>query len=365
MRKPKYRRHTTRDRAFLEFDGKRHYLPGPYKSQQSLTAYRTFLRAHNLLFEQIDGKPVHVVALVNRFMDWAENTYPVGTRSEWMNCRAALKHLNALDGKTQIANYGPMRLKALQQELARAKKSRGYINSVCARVKRMFKWAVSEELAPAAIYHALATVPGLKAGRTQALEHAPRQPVPWEHVDPVLLELSDTVSDMVRLQWLTGARSQSICQAGPGQFNRDPQPWEWRPRHKMESAGHELVIYLGPQAQKIVAPYLELGQAYLFQPKHMSGQRARGYRSFYDAVSYLRAITRAIDRVNRARVKAGADPIPYWTPHQLRHARATLLRASYGLEGSQAAIGHKSLAAHQIYAQRQSGLAKKIALEVG
>ena len=356
MRKPKYRKHAKRDRAIIEFRGKRHYLPGAYKSPESLKAYREFLVRNDLIgHTENEGQPRHVVGLINRFMAWAEDTYPLGTRSEYMNCKMALnKHLLGLDGATLVTDYSPARLRALQQHLARAKKSRGYVNAVVARVRRMFKWAVSEGLCPPAIYFALATVPGLRRGRSAATESKPREPVSWEHVAATLPELSPTVAAMVLLQWHTGVRSQSVCLAKPEQFDTTVQPWEWLPRHKTESQGKSLVVYVGPQAQAVVRPFME-SRTYLFQPLHLNGKRAKGFRSFYDSVSYLRAVSRACDRAG----------IPRWTPHALRHAKATRVRAAYGLEAAQATTGHATLSAAQIYAQRASELARRVAQETG
>jgi integrase len=292
-----------------------------------------------------------------------------------MNFRVALKkHLLPLDGKTLIADYRPKRLKALQQHLARDRRNRNYINAVCARVKRMFKWGVSEGIVPPSIYHALATVPGLRKDRSTAVESVPREPVEWQHVEAVLPELSATVAAMVLLQWHTGVRSQSICQARRDQFNLDASPWEWRPRHKTEALGKSLVVYVGPQAQDVLRPFLARPKAdYLFQPKHLNGERAAGYRSFYDSVSYLRAIRRAIERVNRQideRNEGKPEPerlprIPYWTPHQLRHAKATRVRAAYGIEAAQASTGHARLSSAQIYAKRSEELARQVACETG
>jgi integrase len=368
MRKPKYRKHSSRDRAFVEHSGRRTYLPGQYKSPESLAAYRAFLRQHELLHvEPSDDKPQKVAALATAFLKWASSTYPTGCRSETSNCRAAMSHLIPLDGPTPIAKYGPLRLKALQQHLAREGKSRNYINAVCSRVKRMFKWGVSEELIPPSIFHAVATVPGLRKGRSEARETVPRAPVAREHVELVMAELSPTVAAMVELQWLSGARSQSICQARAGQFDCAAAPWTWRPRHKTEHLDHELILFVGPRAQAILGPFLD-GKSpgdYLFQPKHLNGKRAQGFRAFYDSVSYLRAISRAVDRVNRARAKAGLPQIPHWTPHQLRHARGTLVRERHGLEAAQAALGHSRLASTQIYAQKLAELAKQVALSMG
>jgi site-specific recombinase XerD len=69
--------------------------------------------------------------------------------------------------------------------------------------------------------------------------------------------------------------------------------------------------------------------------------------------------------VNASRAKSGLPPIPRWTPHQIRHARATAVRVTHGLEGSQAVMGHKHIATTQIYAHRQTELARQIAVESG
>lgn len=368
MRKPKYRKQVKRDRGFVEFNGRRHYLPGPFKSDVSLAAYRAFLRQHGFLNAPApEGAPRHVVGLINAFMDWAETVYPLGPRSEYMNCKVALnKHLHSLDAKTLVVDYTPARLKELQKHLSHRKLKRGYINGVCARVKRMFKWGVGEGLVPETTYNALALVPGVRKGRTAAVESESVQPIEWEQVEAVLHQLTNQLATMLLLQWHTGVRSQSICRATPEQFNTSTDPWEWRPRHKTEST-HDLVVYVGPQAQELLRPLLAKRKAdeYLFAPARLNGARAANMRAFYDSVSYRQAVVRAQERINRDRIKAGMEPLPLWTPHQVRHGKATLVRAKYGLEAAQATTGHATLSAAQIYAQRSSELARRVARETG
>lgn len=363
---PKYRRHATRDRAFVEYQRKRHYLPGAYKSRESVAAYRAFLDKHVHVHHLTASSPtkLSVAQLADRFQAWADASYPPGTRSEAANVRAAIAFARQAFGDLDAAAMGPAHLKAIQQRAATANRSRSYTNAVSARIKRMFKWAAIEELLPPSVYHALALVPGLRRGRTRAIETAPKSPATWEQLEAIRGELSATVWAMLHLQWLTGVRSQSICQARVSQFDVSKQPWEWRPVHKTQGLGHELIVFVGPQAQAILAPYMASSD-YLFAPKHLSGKRAKGYRSFYDSVSYLRAVRRAQERVNAERKKQGIDPLPLWTPHQVRHAKATAVRITHGLEGAQAALGHQSIAATQIYAQKQSELAKAIALASG
>lgn len=365
MRRPKYRRLASRDRGFVEYQGKRTYLPGAWKSSESMAAYRQFLLENGLLYlEPPEGRPQTIARLAELFIEWANATYPPGYRSEAANCRAAIGHLIRLDAGTKIRDYGPTRLKDLQVYLAGKRKSRTYINAVCSRIKRAFKWAVSEELIDASVYHAIDTVPGLRKGRSMAKERPKRQPVLWEQIEPVLPQLSGTVRAMVLLHWHTGARSQSICGARSSQFDRSQQPWEWRPRHKTEHLDHELLLFIGPKAQAVIGELFD-GRDYLFQPRHMNGKRAKGYRSFYDAQSYMRAVSRAIDRVNRQRAKDGRPAIQRWTPHQLRHARGTLVRETHGLEAAQASLGHRKIDATQIYAQAQMAKARAVAMETG
>lgn len=54
-----------------------------------------------------------------------------------------------------------------------------------------------------------------------------------------------------------------------------------------------------------------------------------------------------------------------WHPHQLRHTTATKLRAEFGLEPAQVILGHKTLVATQIYAEKNVKTAIQIMAQVG
>ena len=98
-----------------------------------------------------------------------------------------------------------------QQKMVDAGLSRGVINRRVGRVKRLFKWAVAEELLPPAVLQALQAFKGLRRGRTEAREPAPIKPVPDSVVEATLPHLSNVVADMVRLQRLCGCRLSEIC----------------------------------------------------------------------------------------------------------------------------------------------------------
>lgn len=358
-RKPKYRRHSTRDLGFVEHEKKRRYFTGAYGSEESRAEYRQFLRDVGFSVPVDDDRPntISLPAMTRRFLRWAETVYPNGQRSYCANLSRAAALLLEFAGIVPAAAVTPLRLKAFQVHLAERKLARKYINTTVGHIRRMYSWAVSEELIPVGVYQALLTVQGLSKGRSKAREPAPRQPVEWPHVKATLKQLSPTVRAMVESQWLTGVRSQSLCLARPEQFDMTTNPWIWKPRHKTEHLEHSLVVFIGPKAQAILRRFIERCEPgkYLFQPRHKSGKRAKRFRAFYDSTSYARAVRRAAKRAK----------VPHWSPHQLRHARATMVRESHGLEAAQAVLGHARLDATQVYARRRIELARMVAKKMG
>ncbi len=363
---PKYRRHTTRDLGFVEHAGKRIYFCGPYGSHQSRGEYYEFLKS--LGFRVHDSAPpiegaVTLSIMASRFVEWSTSYYPAGPKSRAVNLQSVLKLLARFTSDIPAVEFTPLRLKEFQAWLVaqtgknKRKLSRRYINDVCSDLRFVFKWAVSEELIPVATYQSLCTVPGLKYGRTEAKETAPRKPIPIETIEATIRALNPMVAAMVEFQRLTGARSQSLCAATPEQFDKSKNPWEWRPLHKTRHLGHELVLFVGPKAQKIIAPLMKGRKSleFIFRPLNKAGKRSKNYRAFYDSDSYRRAIRRALIQAK----------LPHWFPHLLRHTRGTDVRQEHGLEAAQAALGHARIDATQIYAQKQTALAKLVAETMG
>ena len=89
-----------------------------------------------------------------------------------------MKPLRELYGRTPAVEFGPKKLKAFPQHLVNKDLNRSI-------VKRMVKWAVSEELLPVAVYQALATVTGSRAGKGGARETAPVSQEPARGCVPV------------------------------------------------------------------------------------------------------------------------------------------------------------------------------------
>lgn len=368
MRQPKYRRHSSRDMGFAERDGHRTYFPGKFNSQESVAAYRAFLLESptDKTTAQLPPGRLRVKWLVIKFLEWAKARYAktsTATRGEYANLKHAMTPLLTNFGHSYADQFGPRNLKELQRILAGKKRARGYVNTVVSKIKRAFKWAASEELIPINVYLALDTVQGLRAGETIAKETAKRRPVEWKDVESVLPFLSKTIAEMVAFQWHTGCRSDSLCRATPSQFIKGAGGWEWRPRHKTEHLGRELVIPIGPRALAIIAKRLKLAPAApLFSPKEINKNRRYGKQ--YTSGSYRQAIVRAIEAEND-RKEEGEPKLRVWFPHLIRHARGEGVRQSYGLEAAQAILGHDSIDATQVYSSRRFALARTVADETG
>jgi integrase len=263
----------------------------------------------------------------------------------------------------------------------------------------VFKWGVSLQIVPPSVHQALSTVAGLKAGKCTARESEPVQPVPAEVVEKTLPHLSTVVRAMVLVQKTTGARAGEICSMKVGEIDRSGKVWVYTPAsHKSSHRGHRREIFIGPQAQKILQPFLMKldPEAFVFAPieavREMRQRRSerrvtplncgnipgssvkrrprRKPGERYDVAAYRRAIARGADLADMW-AKGGKviandlRIIPHWFPHQLRHSAGTEVRKLFGIEGAQHHLGHATLSATAIYAERNSELARKIAAQIG
>jgi integrase len=301
------------------------------------------------------------------------------------NYRDALRPLRALYSHTAARDFGPLALRAVRAEMVKAGLSRGVVNARINRVRRVFRWAASFELVPATVYEALRTVTGLQKGRSEAREGEGVQPVAVEHVTATVPFLPVPVRAMAELQLLTGMRVGEVMVMRAIDLTMSGPVWTYRPAsHKNMHRGRDRVIYLGPQAQDTIKPFLTTDlHAYLFSPRAATAARnarARAARKtpLYPSHVAHQARKRKVkpkrapgaryrrhsyrQAVRRACKKAG---VPAWNPLQLRHTAATAIRARYGLEAAKAILGHTKVETSQIYAERDMGRAEEIMREIG
>jgi integrase len=285
-------------------------------------------------------------------------------------------------GASPASLFGIRELKAVRALLIDCGLGRSTINHRVGILKAAFRWAVEERHVPAAVWHELAALRGLRAGDGG---REPRRvgPVADEHVRAILPFCTPTLRAMVELHLLTGMRSGELCSMRPCDILSRGGVAVYSPAdHKGRRFGRERMVPLGPRAWAIVSPLVaardgvargpdEPGSGEpVFSPaqsmrecraarrrrrksKVQPSQRDRASRGSrrrpgprWTSDSYRRAVSRAI----RAARAAGAD-VPAWHPHQIRHRVGTRVRERFGLEAAQAVLGHASLQATQIYAE--------------
>jgi integrase len=255
-------------------------------------------------------------------------------------------------------------------------------NRIVNSVRRLFKWAASQELIPVSVSGALATVEPLKANRTTAPELPPVKPVSDEVLEATIAHLPEVVAAMARLSRLTGARPGELCIMRPCDIDRsDDEVWTYTPViHKTAWRGDERIIHIGPKARAILEPYMDRpAHAFCFSPSESESARRKEQRArrkspvqpsqrnrrkkkpkrpagmHYTRDSYRRAIERA----------AKAAGVQHWFPNQLRHSAATEIRALFGIEAASTRLGHKSLSVTEVYAEKSAKLSRDVARQIG
>ena len=351
---PRYRNHT-RGYTFVRLSGKDIYL-GQYGTKRSKLEYDRVVTewlAHDRQLAREPESGVSVVELCAAYLKHAKVYYQGKVQTRILN---ALRLLKELYGPTLADEFGPLGLKAVRQKMIDRGASRRYCNDTASEVKRVFKWAAGEELVSHEVPARLANVAGLAKGRSAANEPHPIEPVPDAVVDATLCFLPPIVTDMVRLQRLTGARPGEICLLRPCDIDRTGTVWiATLNEHKTSHRGKTRQVAIGPRGQAILKPYLlRSADSYCFSPAEAVEQWQRQKRlnrktkvqpsqqdrskpspkktpgEHYTTESYRRAI-------HRACVKAS---VVKWSPNRIRHSTATEVRREFGLEAAQVLPGH-------------------------
>jgi integrase len=407
-------------------------LLGRYGSAASKEAYnRTiaeWFQTHDKPHTETEVLTVN--KLILSYWKYASDYYGFGQRhrGDEFCLRYALSIVRELYGRTPAIGFGPLALKACRQKMIECDWSRTYINSQVDKIRRMFRWAASEELLPSSVYNDLRTVPGLRFGKTEARETKKVRPVAMAHVEATLPFMPRVVQAMVRFELLTGCRPAEVCALRPIDLDTtNASCWLYRPgsdeghhgHHKTAIHGHDRVILIGPKAQEVLRPYLGTRQdAFCFCPaeseaarngqrreqrrspitpsqtaRGAKGNRRRAPGDRYVTLSYRNAIYRACDRAyplpEHLRPPTQENGrregrIPWWKrltaeekeavrswrrehrwhPNQLRHSRATELRP-YGLDVVKTILGHTKVETTQVYSEKDMAAAMDVVAHIG
>jgi integrase len=295
---------------------------------------------------------------------------------------AATETAARLYGATPAAQFGTLALRTVREEFARQRSrrpphgplSRNYVNSLTGCLQTAWLWAESRQLVPPHHGITLRSVRALREGEG-GRETDPRQPVAAEVVAATLPHCGRVLGAMIRFQQSTGCRPQDVCRLTPGRVSRSPSEilypmprlavsafadestgrllWVYCPeRHKGRKLGRPRIIVVGPEAQTVLAPFLDRpSSAHCFTPAQQAADRraelragrrtpvppsqvGRGERraavpgrrapgSAWTTATYGQSLKRAVRRANRQRAADGLPALPEWVPHQLRHGAAT------------------------------------------
>lgn len=404
---PSYRHHKATGRGVVTLSGKDFYL-GKYGAPDSRQAYdRTiaeWLANGRHMTPKAGERSVYVTEVLAGFLQHAERQYlkPDGTHTSELGVfRQIIALVEGLYGSTLATDFGPLALKAVRQAMIDRGWKRTSINKQVNRIKLMFKWATAQEMIPASVYHALASLEGLRRGRGGANESQPKTPVPQPYIDAIRPHVSRQVEALMDLMLATAARAGELVVIRPVDIDttsdKDParKLWFYCPAdHKTAHHGHQRKIYLNARAQQVIGPFLagRAPDACLFSPAEAEAERHAEQREersspvqpsqvrraaqskrrkqerpagpHYTVPSFRRAIARGCERADKQAhkdnpaVPADQVIIPTWHPHRLRHNAATTIRRDFGLETAKIILGHKSVAVTEIYAEADEAKAQ-------
>jgi integrase len=358
--------------------GKRIYL-GEYNSPESKAAFEKIIADWEAAHAE-RSKSAPVALTVNRlavlFLKHAEKEYvrdgkPTG---EAKNFRYALKSLTQQFHGVRVVDFGPKKLKQLQQTLVARGLAQATINGWIRRIKQVFDWGVSEEIVPGRIAQDLHTVAGLRQGRTSAPSPKPKGSVAAGDIEAVKPFVTTPVWGMIQFMLLTGCRPSECCRMKWSEIDTSQTVWTYCPHHhKTAHKGKKRLILIGPKGQRVLNSLREMSRSdFVFDPKtgveeflrSAYGENAMvrsNVGECYSEHSLHAAVRKACERaIEKGKLTSS------WSPGQLRKTRATSARQQGDLETAQQVLGHSSKqTTERHYAEVDVARAAANALEFG
>jgi len=330
-------------------NGKRVYL-GEYNSPASKAAFEKIISDWEAA--HVERKPaVNVDLSVSRlavlFLKHAEKEYQRDGQQtgEAKNFRYALKSLTHHFHGVRCIDFGPKKLKQLQQMLVDEGLAQQTVNGRVRRIKQVFDWGVSEELISVSVAQALRTVHALRSGKTSAKAPQPKGAVSEVFVNAVRPFVTRPVWGMIQFMLWTGCRPSECCGMRWSEIDTSRSVWVYAPRHhKTAHKGKKRLVVIGPRAQQILNSMRELSRSdFVFDP--MAGLEEFSRNNYRDAARIRMTVGEHYSPFSlHAAIRKACDKakIPRWSPGQLRKTRATNARQQADLETAQLVLGHSS-----------------------
>lgn len=275
-------------------------------------------------------------------------------------------------------SFGPLSLEAVRQVMIGKGWSKNFINHSVNAIRQMFRWAAKRELLPEAVYQQLRSLEQLKDTSPGVSASRKIMPVDLKTVRRTLAGTLPVVRHLCYLQYLAGMRAGEAADMRPCDINLDgmdphgfrhPGVWVYSPpEHKTAYTGGTRIVFIGRRGQAILRPYLDREPtAYCFSPREAvlawlaaAGRKMIIRKSRQPGEKYA---TSALDvAIRKAAKRAG---VPHWSPHQLRHTRATEIRSKYGPDAARVVLGHSLPGVTGVYAEADLRMAAKVMREIG
>lgn len=360
---------TTSDGTYVMLGKKRIYL-GVWGLEETQTKYDQVMsewRANGRMY--IEHHPdITIMELAVGYLAHCESYYGKDD-SAVITATSATAPLASLYGATIAKDFGCRKLKAvrgaiIQQGIDRKRPyTRGGVNRLVGGIRRMFRWAVREELIPVTVATALEMLEPLRKGKCTLKDNPPIQPVERKSLEVIAAHLNTSTKALMWLMYYTGARCAEIVNLKPCDIDRSRTLWEITlATHKTANVtGTPRKIYVGQNGQSAIRKLLlkRKDTEFLFQPgDHFEKVKARSFSPRRpDQKDNPRKTDRGISETytttsfrNALGYACKAAGVPKFTPHQLRHSAATNIRGELGLEAAQAVLGHTTVSETQVYA---------------
>lgn len=334
MRVPSHRLHKPSGRGRVTL-GNRTYYTGKWGTPEAEARYR------QLLAEWLPShsQSTTVARVVSAFMRHAQREYPTNSagHSETVNYRYALRCLDTkVDGiylpTLPAAQFTPVRLSKVRDQMVSKGWSRTYINRQVRRIIEAFRHAAEVGLVPPEVVTALRMLKPLRQGRPGVKETPKVQAVPQEHIEAARQHMPQRIRDIVDLLLLTGMRIGEVLAMRVSNIDTSAEVWELDlgKEHKTGYRGVHQRRFFGPKARQIIAPYLEAARAsHRLDAPIWPGT---GQLGVLRRTGVRAEIIKACDRAG----------VPRWTTHQLRHNHSTDTFTREAMRLAQAALAHES-----------------------
>lgn len=327
--------------------GETDYWLGPTGSEEAKKEYARLV----VELAKEDGAPVPKKAgwptlaeLAREFLKEQAPTYSAKEQGHYRHAVAVLLRGGRAGVHTDA--FGVAELTQVRDDMLKAKKrttfasrkegaapekvgwSRNHINRQITRIRTLWRWAEERGRAPKGSWNHLRTLRCIPRHDHKVRHTKKVVPAYREHLDRFLPRIrSWAVRSMLELQCVTGMRSGEVRQMRPLEIDRSGDIWLYRPRqHKNAWRDQERVIPLGPEAQKILEPWLEVKK-----PRDLLFL-TRGGVGFSSEAYGLAA--------SRAARKVGFD---WFRPYCLRHGAKQRLTREHGLDAARAILGQKHI----------------------